>query len=136
MRDMKLLIDRKEDYRLYATVKTGKSDIEEIEEKEVSDVLCRVYIPVKVTDKPLLHFYLTDEQVDVLTQPSVLSVEAELKQPDGSVTKINASEVRLGEMHGVRWGSRISDNVLIGEPLDLKVKHVQRWACCTSRVEL
>jgi len=124
MRDTKLLMDRREDYRLYATVQVDKSEVEGIEKKEVRDVLCRVYIPIKVTDTPLLHFYLTDEQAEVLEHPSVLSVLAEMKQPNGSIDKISASEVRLGTMHGTRWGPHVSDNILIGEPLDLKVEHV------------
>lgn len=50
----------------------------------LGNVLCRVYLPHSVMDRPYLHFEPTQDQLKALTVPE-FSVEGKTKWQDGSV---------------------------------------------------
>lgn len=116
----------KEKYRLYATISVEGSEPEGIEARVVEKVPCKVFLPDRKVDAPVLHFLpATREQNDKLSVPALFSVRAELRQPDGSLDIITANKVHLTSHKRTAWGPDLTEYMLIGEPWDLKVEHVR-----------
>jgi hypothetical protein len=111
---------RKEDFVFNAKIMLDSVEVEK-------DVLCRVYLPVKVTDSLELHFYPTLEQVKRLTEPYFLwqySVTGEINDFSGEDTmKFSAREVLSTGVTTEFHGPDISESKMIGKPVDLTITH-------------
>lgn len=116
----------KEKYRLYATISVEGSEPEGIEARVVDKIPCKVFLPDRKVDAPVLHFLPTTRELDEkLRVPALFSVRGELTQPDGSLEIITANKVHITSHKRTAWGSGLTEYVLIGEPWDLKVEHVR-----------
>jgi hypothetical protein len=60
-----------------------------------------------------------------LSVPALFSVRAKLTEQDGSLVVITADKVHIISHRGKVWGPDLIEYVLIGDPWDLKVEHVQ-----------
>lgn len=116
----------KEKYHLYATISIEESEPEGIKGRVVENVLCKVFLPERKVDAPVLHFLpATREQDERLSVPALFSVRAELTQPDGSLEIITANKVHITSHKRTAWGPGLTEYVLVGEPWELKVEHVR-----------
>lgn len=116
---------RKEHHRLFATIKIKPFSINDAEAQTIENVLCKVFLPFKKTDKPLLHFLPTDEQELQLQDAAVFGLEAEVVQPNGDHTVVTANQVYIVSHTSDPWGPGQTEHVLIGEPWDLKIQHIR-----------
>jgi hypothetical protein len=116
---------RKEQHRVFATIKIGPFPVADVEAQTVENVLCKVFLPFKKTDKPLLHFLPTDEQELPLQEIAVFRIQAEVVQPNGDHTVITANQVHIVSHTSNPWGPAQTEHVLIGEPWDLKIQHIR-----------
>ncbi|HXD30137.1 MAG TPA: hypothetical protein VN643_03415 [Pyrinomonadaceae bacterium] len=116
---------RKERHRVFATIKVESSTVDHITARTVERVLCKVFLPFRKTDKPLLYFLPTDEQELQLQQTPVFRMEAEVVQPNGTHTVITANQVHIVSHTGYPWGPGQTEHILIGEPWDLKIEHIR-----------
>jgi hypothetical protein len=85
----------------------------------VNNVLCRVYLPHSVMDRPYLHFQPTQDQLKALTVPE-FSVKGKTKWQDGSVV------IKAGTVFTEGWEQKdlspdIVECSLPGEPWDLEI---------------
>lgn len=117
--------ERKEQYRVFATIEVLGSEQEDISEEHVEQVLCKVFLPFRKTEKPLLHFIPTDEQERHLQSPALFKVHAELTQPNGELTVISADQVQITHHTGTGWGPDLNEHLLIGAPWGLKIEHIR-----------
>jgi hypothetical protein len=115
---------REEKHRVRATVDTKESVPMNRAAATVEDVLCGVYLPFKKTDRPLLRFLPTDEQEQRLDAP-MFSMRSKLTQPNGELTIISANEVLVKSHTSATWNSGLTENILVGEPWDLRIEHVR-----------
>lgn len=116
----------KEKFYLYATISIEGSELEGIEARVVEKVPCKVFLPDRKVDAPILHFFpATREQNEKLSVPALFSVRGELRQPDGSLDIITANRVHITSHKWTAWGPDLTEYVLVGEPWDLKVEHVR-----------
>jgi len=108
--------DKKETYQLFVTIETGK-----IREEKVR---CKVYLPERLIDPIVLHFFPTEDQVPNLRNVFEFSIRGEIENFSGAVaTSIEAEKVYSIKLSSAHWGPEITENILIGEPTDLKVMH-------------
>ncbi len=94
----------------------------------VEDVLCKVYLPAKLTDPISLLFSPTDEQMKLLDNVFEFSVRGDVKGFSGEVeTSILADKVYMQNSSTKYWGIEITDNMIAATPEDLKLtKHRRR----------
>ncbi|MHB8844335.1 MAG: hypothetical protein ACYC7L_06250 [Nitrospirota bacterium] len=110
---------RKEDHRLYSTITTDKIRFD--------DVLCRVYLPNRLTNPINLLFSPTDEQMKLLDNVFEFSVSGDIKGFSGEVeTSILADKVFKQNASTQYWGLEITDNVISAQPLDLQLTRHRR----------
>ena len=108
--------DRKKNHKLKVTITHNG--------KAVENVLCDVYLPKRLTDPIELQFMPTSDQIipDSLFK---FSIYGEFVGFSGKVeTVIEATEVYCTKRSRARWGSDIVEPLMIGEPRDLKVTHI------------
>ena len=116
MRGFRMIENRKEDYQLFVTLENDK-----IREGKVR---CKVYLPEKLIDPIRLHFYPTEDQVYKLRNIFEFSIKGEIEDFSGIVrTRIQAEKVYSVNLLSTHWGPKITENILVGEPTDLKVIH-------------
>ncbi len=106
----------KENYSLRATFI--------VEDVQVPDVLCKIYLPERVCEKPRMKLRPTKEQFDKLTRSHKGSFKAEIKDRDGIIReRLEAPVVYFENMNTTYWEEGISDSSIDGEPQDLTVAH-------------
>ena len=108
--------DKKENYQLFVTIRTDKFQIEK--------VLCKVHLPKKLFDHIELYFHPTEDQVPKLRNVFRFSIYGEIKNFSGSIqTSIQSEKVYSINLHETHWGPNVIENVLSGEPTDLRITH-------------
>lgn len=118
----------KEDYRLFAILTVGDADEGSQEEPSIQGVLCKVFLPKRTADRPVLHFLPNNEQAKRLRALHVVSVRAELTQPNGYINIINSKQTLIIRNKRTAWGPNLTEHVLIGDPWDLQVETVRHDA--------
>lgn len=104
----------KPDHRLHASI-TTKDD-------KVEGVLCEIYLPKKVTDPVGLFFRPTTEQSHLLDYVLEFSFYGEIKDVSGEVREIiEADKVYHTKSSTRHWGPELSETLLVGEPVDLRI---------------
>jgi hypothetical protein len=102
-----------EDFRLYATVGVEGFDVER--------VLCKVYLPVKHTDRIKLHFYPTKEQAEQMRYWK-FSVRGEVIGHSGEVSaRLYARKAYQQRQDTKLWSGNLIETVAFAEASDFEV---------------
>ena len=111
--------EKKEDYRLHVSLKGDEGH-------SVKNVLCKIYLPKRLTDPIELYFLPTKEQTEESWSiPFNFSIYGERKDRSGKVnTIVQANEVYNKDMSVTEWGDGVSETLLIGDPVDLKISNL------------
>jgi len=107
---------KKADSVFYSTIKAGELIIE--------NILCRMYLPLKLTDSIELHFQPNDEQSKILWNAPFwkFSVEGEIKGYENRTeTKITANEVWSSGSTENSHGFGLSETIMTAQPIDLRI---------------
>ena len=89
---------------------------------EIPHVLCKIFLPERITDKPSIIFKPTKEQYSKITRSYFGSFEAQLIGYDKKVNvSISSPNVYFSDMETKHWGPDFSESTLKGEPQHLKV---------------
>jgi hypothetical protein len=94
---------KRENYVLYTTVKFGDSMVER--------VLCKVYLPRKVTDSVSLYLHPHSEQERLLEPMFEFSIFGEIEHPNGAITIVRADKVYFMGGERQHWGSVARNNL-------------------------
>ncbi len=114
-----MIEQRKENHRLFLTIQSDKIRVE--------GVLCRVYLPLKLTDPINLLFSPTDEQMKLLENIFEFSITGEVKGFSGEVeVRIQSNKAYTHHSSSKYWGIDIKDNVITAVPEDLKLTKFRR----------
>ena len=93
-----------------------------VENVQILDVLCKIYLPERVNEKPLMKLRPTKDQFDKLIRSYKGSFKAEIKDRDGIIKeRLEAPVVYFENMNTTYWGEEISDFSIDGEPQDLTI---------------
>lgn len=112
-------LDRDEDFFVYA--KLG------VHGKIIDNVLCKVFLPERNTDKPILKFRPTKEQYNQIIVSHKGSFEAEVLGFENKMeVSLNAPVVYFSEMQTRHWGADFSEYTFDGEPQNLQVTRYVR----------
>lgn len=104
----------KEDYRVLVRIFTDKFCIE--------DVLCKVFLPKRLTEQIELYFYPNEEQRRKLEGIFEFSIAGDVKGFSGEAeVKIEADKVYFKTRSKVYWGHDIAECTFTAEPINLKV---------------
>ena len=107
-------LERKEDFFVYANLK--------VVNKKIDKVLCKVYLPEHILQKPLLKFKPTKEQFQQISSYYEGSFEAVVTGFDKNVeVSLSAPNVYFSNMQTKHWGPEFSESSLTGEPQHLHV---------------
>lgn len=107
---------RSEDYKLKVSITHG--------DHTTKDVLCEVYFPKRIIEPVELIFHPTSEQSKQLGWPFDFSIYGEIRNFSGDLnTIIKANKVYSKHGTTKHWGHKLSESVLIGEPIDLTITH-------------
>jgi hypothetical protein len=105
---------KKEDYFVQATLNVSGI--------EIPNVLCKIFLPDYITEKPLLEFKPTNEQYTKITRSHEGSLKAELiglgKKKEVSIF---SPKVYFSNMETRHWGAEFTDSSFTGEPQHLQV---------------
>jgi len=107
---------QKEDYRILATLSFDASS------DSVKDVVCKVYVPKRTNESARVILLPTEEQDKQLRRAHMLSLHAELKQPNGDVNLLTSSQALIVSHKSTHWGPKLSENVVTAEPWDLRIE--------------
>lgn len=112
--------EQKEDYFVQATLN--------IAGEEVRDVPCKIFLPDRITDKPIMKFKPSEEQYKKIIASHEGSFKAEVigfnKQKEVSIV---SPQVYFSEMKTNRWDLDISESSFKGEPQHLQItRHLER----------
>ena len=119
--------NREEDYLINTKI-TRYLESGDKDNSSVENVLCKVYLPVKVTDSILLAFHPTEEQYRIFDCGNFwrFAVESIEEVPEHYVphhtTNITAQNVYLTHLSNTHWGFKVSESRMIAEPIDLKIE--------------
>lgn len=106
--------EKKEDYSVRATLNVSGT--------EIQNVLCKIFLPDHITEKPLLEFKPTNEQYSKITSSHEGSLKAQLIGFDKKKeVSIFAPRVYFSDMETRHWGPEFFESSCIGEPQHLQV---------------
>jgi hypothetical protein len=111
---------QKEDYRVLATISFDQTP------ENVPDVVCKVYLPKRTTENARLIFLPNDEQEKRLRAAHLVSVHAELRQPNGHLNVITSRQTLITTHKTFRWGPDLTEHLVPGEPWDLEIETVRQ----------
>ncbi len=105
---------QKEDYRLPVTILTDKYKVE--------NVLCKVYLPSRLTNSIDLFFYPDEDQILKLDEIFEFSIVGEQIGFSGEVeVRIQADKIYLKNRSTTHWSRDIKESIFVGNPTSLKV---------------
>lgn len=110
---------RKEDFVFNARIEEHGVEVEK-------DVLCRVYLPVKIDDPLELRFHLSEQQAEKLRMPVLwqYSVTGDVKNFSGEIRmKFSANEVISTGVQTKFHGRDIRESEMVGSPMDFTITH-------------
>lgn len=106
--------ERAEDFLVHAKLK--------VQGQIIDNILCKIFLPERITDKPFLKFKPTADQYAQLTTSHEGSFEAELIGFDKKVeVSLDAPNVYFSGMVTKYWGPDFSESSLNGEPQNFHV---------------
>ena len=99
---------------------------------EVPDVPCKVYLPPKILDNPRVVFRPSRSQWDQLIHLPYISLQGQVKNPDGSPnTEVFSSRLFISSAKSRYWGPNIFDATIECEPHYLQI--TQHLESCLER---
>lgn len=104
----------------------------------IDNILCRAYLPLKLTDPIELHFQPDEEQFKTLRHSKFwkYSVRGEVRGYENILEKvISANEVFSSRLTGKAHSSDLGETLMIGEPIDLRVIHILHSHSETNKAE-
>ncbi len=108
-------MDRRADYYVFGTIKTAHTTVE--------NILCQVFLPERMDDKPKMSFHPTKEQYGKIVGYFHGSFSAENTIMEGKKdVSIIAPIVYFTNAQRKLWGDRLVEYSLDGEPQDLMIK--------------
>ncbi len=92
--------------------------------KEILDVLCKIILPDRITEKPKLEFKPTSEQYQKMRDSHEVSFNAQIKGFDKE-TEISffSPKVHLFNKESKSWGPDCQEFFFMGEPEHFQVRH-------------
>jgi hypothetical protein len=117
LKDIKWLdLKREEDHRVNATVI--------LENTEITDVPCKIYLPERIEEKPYLILKPPSEGACAILASCAFSLHATVKSFGGE-TQITVDAPKVYFLGGSTkyWGNSVSDSAILGDPQDLHVIH-------------
>lgn len=109
--------EREEDFFVHAQLK--------VLDKKIENVLCKVFLPESVLEKPLLKFKPTKEQFQQISASYEGALEAAITGFNKKLeVSLAAPNVYFSDMHTKYWGPDFSESSLSGEPQHL---HIVRY---------
>jgi len=108
----------KERYRCLATVSADGIEIKE--------VLCKIFLPVKITESVLIQFLPTTEQLRQMESMWKFSVECEFYSSPDQLTKIHAGKVYQHRSSTEFWQPDISERVVVAKPEGLRIETLRK----------
>ncbi|WP_353929004.1 hypothetical protein WJM97_11760 [Okeanomitos corallinicola TIOX110] len=107
--------EAKADYQLLMTIK-------KLDNFQIDNVPCKIFLPKKLIDPINIHFYITQEHLSLTRHLFEFSIEGILRNTAGEITgKINASKVYSKGINIRNFGSDFQENILIGDPIDFQI---------------
>lgn len=119
----------KEDYRVLASISLHETS------DTINEVICKVYIPKRTNEHARVILLPNDEQNEQLSGAHMLSIWAELKQPNGDINRITSNETLITSQSSIGWGPRLSEHVVQCEPWDLQIETVFHTSHVDSKPE-
>lgn len=104
----------KENYSLRATFI--------VDDVSIPNVLCKIYLPERVLEKPCMKLLPTKDQYDKLSRSFKGSFKAEIKGKDGIIREqIESPVVYFKNNSTIYWEEGVSESSMDGEPQDLTI---------------
>lgn len=104
----------REDYRILVKIQNDKSCVD--------DVLCKIYLPKRLTEPIELYLYANEEQRRKLDGIFEFSIVGELKGFSGKIeARIKVDKAYFKSSSKVHWGPDITECIFTAEPIDLKI---------------
>lgn len=107
---------QQEDYRVRATIISDQAA------ETLNEVLCKVYLPKRTNECARVFLLPNDHQESLLKSAHLVSLEAELKQPNGYVNLITSRQMLIKKHEITHWGPALSEHILSAEPWDLQIE--------------
>lgn len=108
------LLNRAESCLVHATVK--------VNDKEIQNVPCKVYLPERTHEKPYLIFKPSKYDAARIAYSYKVGFNANISDSNHELqTSMFASEVYFSENSTKYWGSDVSESTVLGTPQDLHV---------------
>lgn len=108
------MTSRNENYKLKVTIKHH--------ENVTNDVLCEIILPKRLLDPVEIILRPTPQQSTQIDWPIEFSIFGDIKESSGRTrTSISANKVYYKDGSKTHWGNELSETVIIGEPIDLKI---------------
>lgn len=124
------MVRTKPEFAFYAKIRS--------EQVALDDVLCRLFIPIKLTDAIEMHFVPTDLQTNLLFDSPIwrFSVQGELKDPAGKTFITVLSDDVLSSGLTTSWyGGDVTESLMIGSPIDLTITQLFHPNSTKGRVQ-
>ena len=119
----------KEAYRVLARISLHETSY------TINEVICKVYVPKRTNEHARVILLPNDEQNKQLSNAHMLSIRAELKQPNGDINRITSNETLITSQNSTGWGPRLSEHVVQCEPWDLQIETVFHASHVDSKPE-
>lgn len=104
----------KESYRCYATVST--------DEIVIKEVLCKIFLPIKIEEPVFIHFHPTEEQLRMIERVWKFSMECDFYSSPDHPTKIYADKVYTHHSSTQYWQPDISERIVVARPEGLRIE--------------
>ncbi len=107
-------LNRKEDLRIPVNLSSGS--------KKIQNVICKIFLPTKLEENPILVFLLDQEGYRFLVSHPQFSLNAQFNRVAGSPERndyLHAEKVTLDHISVTHWSSEVKDQFAVGNPSDL-----------------
>ena len=120
---------RKADYTVFVNI--------EREEFIIQRVLCKIYLPERLTDSIELRFFPSAEQLAAIQDPFEFSVKGEVKDAENVLqSRVESTKVYRDQTFLSYLPSDITEREIIGTPRDLEIEDFYKSEAAKSRENL
>jgi hypothetical protein len=120
----------KEAYRVLASISLHETS------DTINEVICKIYVPKRTNEHARVILLPNDEQNKQFSNAHMLSIRAELKQPNGDINRIASNETLITSQNSTGWGDpRLSEHMVQCEPWDLQIETIFHASHVDSKPE-
>jgi hypothetical protein len=112
---------RKPHYTLKVTIHTSYN--------KVSDVMCKVFLPRRVTERPYVVLRFTEDQARGLGGVGLFSIEGQFENAGRAITIRSERAYSPGLVNETSFGTGVSEHKILGEAWDLTITHNSLSSC-------